>query len=75
MEQSILPQLMPLIVIQIPYAIFAAAMAKRFYGNPIVWALISIIPLVGFGFMLYILYRIATRVLDRLDEINAKVAF
>ena len=76
MEQpSLLVQLLPLIIFQIPYAVFAGALARRLNGNTAVWVIISLIPLIGFLFMVYVFYRIVTRILDRLEEINSKVAF
>ncbi len=65
----------PALLFQIPYAIFAGALAKRLNGNTAVWVIVSLIPLVGFIFLLYVFYRVIATVLDRLNEINSKVAF
>lgn len=65
----------PLLIAQIPYAIFAGALAKRLNGNTILWVILSLIPLLGFLFMIYVFFKIVAKVLDRLEEINSKVAF
>lgn len=76
MEQpSIIAQLLPMLVVQIPYALFAGAIAHRLHESRVTWVIVSLVPLLGFLFMVYVFYRIVARVLDRLDEINAKIAF
>ena len=66
---------LPMLLFQIPYAIFAGALARRLNGNTAIWVVVSLIPLVGFLFLMYVFYRVIAKVLDRLDEINSKVAF
>ena len=80
MEQSVgvfslLGGILPILIFQIPYALFAGALAKRLNGNTVLWVILSLIPLVGMIFLMYVFYRIIIRVLDRLEEINSKVAF
>ena len=76
MEQtSILPQLLPIMIIQLPYALFAGAIAKRLQESRATWIIVALVPLLGLLFMVYVLYRIVDRILNRLDEINSKVAF
>ena len=65
----------PMLLFQIPYAIFAGALARRLNGNTAIWVVVSLIPLVGILFLMYVFYRVIAKVLDRLDEINSKVAF
>lgn len=65
----------PMLIVQIPYAIFAGALARRLNGNTALWVILSLVPLLGFLFMIYVFYKVVAKVLDRLEEINSKVAF
>ncbi len=65
----------PMLLFQIPYALFAGALARRLNGNTAIWVVVSLIPLIGLLFLMYVFYRVIAKVLDRLDEINSKVAF
>ncbi len=72
---SLIAGFIPILLFQIPYALFAGALARRLRGNTVLWVILSLIPLVGVLFMIYVFYRIVSQVLDRLEEINSKVAF
>ena len=72
---SLIAGFIPILLFQVPYAIFAGALARRLNGNTVLWVILSLIPLVGVIFLLYVFYRIVSQVLDRLEEINSKVAF
>ena len=65
----------PLLLFQIPYAVFAGALAKRLNGNTVLWVILSLIPVIGVVFLLYVFYRVIATILDRLNEINSKMAF
>jgi hypothetical protein len=71
---SDLAALVPLMIIQIPFAFAALGIAKRVGGRNAVWFIVSIIPLVGFIFIYYVAYRVAASVLDSLAELKTKVA-
>jgi hypothetical protein len=67
--------LLPLMILSIPYAVFAGAVARRLNGNAVVWVILALIPMVGWFFWWYILYKIVTGILDRIDVANTKSAF
>ena len=73
MEPGFLPFL-PMIIISIPYAVFAGALAQRLNGNTVLWVILALIPIVGFFFFWYVLYRIVTGILDRIDAVDSKLA-
>ncbi len=66
---------LPMAVISIPYAIFAGALAQRLNGNTVLWVILALIPIVGWFFWWYILYKIVTSILDRIDALSTRSAF
>ncbi|NNG06027.1 MAG: hypothetical protein HKM95_18245 [Inquilinus sp.] len=72
---ELLGAILPILLIQLPFAIMAGALAKRLGGNTFVWAALSIVPVFGWLFQPYVVYRIVTAILDRLDEIRLKTTF
>jgi len=73
MEPGFLPFL-PMIIISIPYAVFAGALAQRLNGNTVLWVILALIPFVGIFFFWYLLYRIVTGILDRIDAVGSRLA-
>lgn len=76
MEQGLQPlvSLIPMMVLSIPYAIFAGAMARRLNGETVLWVILALIPIVGFFFFWYLLYRIVTGILDRIEAVGSRPA-
>ena len=66
-------QFVPLIVLQLMYAIPAWFLAPRLDGNRYLWVVLALIPVFGFFFGLYMFYRIAAVVLDRLADIQSRL--
>ena len=58
---------------QLIYAIPAWFLAPRLGGNRYVWVVLALIPFFGFFFGIYMLYRIAIVVLDRLADIQSRL--
>ena len=70
---EIVGALLPIVIGQGIYAIFAGALAKRLNGNTALWVVLSLIPILGMLFLLYVFYRIVAGIIDRLDAINSKL--
>ena len=56
------------LVIGVAFAVGNFLLAKRLDGNRVLWAILSIIPLVNYVFAIYIAYRIVFVILDRLPR-------
>ena len=64
-------QFIPLVIMQIPFAIFAYLLAKKKGKSPVKFAILSLIPMIGFGFLIYLVGHSDKDVYDRLDRIEA----
>lgn len=66
-------QFVPLILFQLMYAIPAWFLAPRLNANRYLWVVLALIPVFGIFFGLYMFYRIAAVVLDRLSDIQSRL--
>ena len=66
---SIIPLLM-LVFMSIPFAIGNFFLAKRLEKSSVVYAVLSLIPLVNYIFFLYLAYIVLFKILDQLRVIN-----
>ena len=63
----------PIILISIPIAIGNFFLAKRIDGaSPVLWLILSLIPVVNFVFWYYIAYKVVFSVLDHLRAIRSE---
>jgi len=58
---------LPMLLIALPFAIGNYFLAQRLNQPPWVWAVLSLIPIVNYLFMLYVGYTVLFAVLDRLS--------
>ncbi|WOH49294.1 hypothetical protein [Bradyrhizobium sp. sBnM-33] len=70
---SMLISLLPFLIMSIPVAICAAALAPSLGKSRALWAILCLIPLINLFFLYYVFYCVSARVLDRLDEIAKRV--
>lgn len=71
--QVFLTFLLPWLVIQIPFAIGNSYIASRLNRNVPLWAILSFIPIIGYFFMIYLVYTVILHFLDRAKEISEKL--
>lgn len=67
---------MPLLLFVLVGILFAVGFAKiagRMGKNPVLWAILSLIPFVNYFFWIYAMFVILLYVLDRLNAIGVKV--
>mgnify|MGYP003571125350 FL=1 len=57
---------LPMLLIALPFAIGNYFLAERLKQPSWLWALLTLIPLVNYFFMLYVAYMVVYAVLDRL---------
>ncbi len=57
---------LPMLLIALPFAIGNYFLAQRLGQQPWLWALLTLIPIVNYFFMLYVAYMVVYAVLDRL---------
>lgn len=69
---SLLPLLL-FILVAILFAFGFAKVAGRIGRSPVLWAVLSLIPLVNYFFWIYAGFVVLLHVLDRLNAIGAKV--
>lgn len=62
------------IVFGIAFAIGNYLLAQRLRANPVLWAVLSLIPGVNYFFAVYVGYRVVFAVLDRLDALAPAAA-
>ena len=67
-----LTSLIPLVLIQGVYAIFAAQVAKRTQRSVPLFAILTLIPGIGMFFFAYVVWSTTLYVLDSLNELKAK---
>ena len=58
----------------IPLAIGNYFLAGRLGRNPVLWAVLTVIPIVNFVFLYVAMYRVVFYVLDRLNELSGRRA-
>lgn len=63
-------QILPFLLIGIPFAIGNGYLARRLGRNVFVWVVLSLIPLVNYVFAIYVGYKIVYYVIDRLGELT-----
>lgn len=64
-------QFLPILTMQVIYAIFAAQIAKRTDKNVPVYLILSLIPFFGLFFLIYVMWTTVLRVLDSINELKA----
>jgi hypothetical protein len=67
-------QLLPFVLIAIPFAIGNGFLAVRLDRNAPVWVILSLVPIVNFWFGIYVAYQVVFFVIDRLKGTSAKPA-
>lgn len=72
-EPNILISLLPYVLISIGFAFGNFFMARRVGGNPYAWFVLTIIPVFGMFFLVYVYYKVAFRVIDYLKEISERL--
>jgi hypothetical protein len=65
--------LLAFILIAILFAIGFAKIAGRMGKSPVLWAVLSLVPVVNYFFWIYAMFVILIYVLDRLNAIGTKV--
>lgn len=60
------------IISVLPFAIGNYFLARRLKKNAIVFALLSLIPIVNFIFLFFLGYMVVFRILDQLNALNEK---
>jgi hypothetical protein len=65
--------LLAFILIAILFAIGFAKIAGRMGKSPVLWAVLSLVPVVNYFFWIYAMFVILLYVLDRLNAIGAKL--
>lgn len=62
-------QLLPMIIFSLPLVIGVFWLAPKMRGNPSIWAILFLIPLVNLFAVQIFLIRVAGRIFDRLNAI------
>ena len=71
-DNSMIMSLLPFFLISIPFAILHYFLARRLGKSPVLWLILSFIPLFNFFFITYALYRAIFTILDRLDKVSPR---
>jgi hypothetical protein len=71
---EVFAELVPLLLIGIPFAIGNGYLASRLGRNAFVWVVLSLVPLVNYFFFLYVGYQVVFHLIDRLGELTKKPA-
>jgi hypothetical protein len=66
-------QLLPFLLLTIPFAIGNGYLAARLGRNPLLWVVLSLVPLVNYLFFVYVAYQVVFFVIDRLAGITRKI--
>lgn len=64
--------LLPLLLIMVPFAIGFTLVAGRIGRNKILWAVMSLIPIINYFFWIYAGFVVLLHMLDRLNAISAR---
>lgn len=73
-DNNVLISLLPWMLMSIPMAFGNYFLARRLDRNPILWAMLSLVPILNFFFLLYIYYVLIFRVLDYLRNISERLS-
>ena len=65
--------LLPLFIISLAQAVGVFFLAPRLGRNRIVWTILTLIPLVNFLFMVYVMFQVIFAILDRLDTLDRQL--
>ena len=71
MNEAMVMSLAPLLMFLLFGILFGIGnyfLAKRIGANRLIWVLLSIIPIVNFLFMYYVIYKTVYAILDRLNN-------
>jgi MFS-type transporter involved in bile tolerance (Atg22 family) len=68
-----LMQLVPFLLLSVPFAIGNGYLAARLGRNRVVWVILSLLPLVNYLFYVYVAYQIVFFVIDQLTGIPKKI--
>lgn len=63
--------LVPMFIMQLIYAVFVAQVAKRTGKNPIVYVVLTLIPILGAFFVIYVLWTTVLWALDSINELKS----
>jgi uncharacterized membrane protein len=63
---------LPMLIMQAIYAVFVAQIAKRTGRSVPVYVILSLIPIVGAFFFIYVMWSTVLRVLDSINELKAQ---
>lgn len=69
---SMIMSLLPFFLIIIPYGIVHYFLARRIGKSPVLWLILTYVPIVNFVFIPYALYRAIFTILDRLDKASPR---
>lgn len=69
---GLIVQLLPFFIICIPVATINYFLAQRLGKSPVLWAVLSAIPVFNFFFIWYTWYRAIFTILDRLKAIEQR---
>ena len=72
-DGAVVAQLLPFLLLAIPMAIGNYFVARALGHSRTVWVVLSLIPGLNFLFLYYVGYVVVVRVLNRLDEVAAKL--
>ena len=61
---GIAPTFMPMFIMSLPFAVGNFLLAPRLGGNSFVYAILTLIPVLNFFFVVYVWYKIIFRLLD-----------
>lgn len=64
----------PMFIMQLIYAVFVAQVAKRTGKNPIVYVVLTLMPIIGAFFVIYVLWSTALWALDSINELKNGVS-
>ena len=57
---------LPMLLISLPFAIGNYHLAQRLDRGPWQWAVLTLVPVVNYFFMVYVVYTVVCAILDRL---------
>jgi hypothetical protein len=69
---EIILSFLPMFIMQVVYAIFVAQIARRTNKNVPVYVIVSLIPIVGVFFLVYVFWSTALWALDSINELKAQ---
>lgn len=73
--ESIIISLLPMIIMQSIYAILTVQIAKRTNRSVPLYLILSLIPIAGAFFFIYVMWTTVLYVLDSINELKAKKDF